>query len=91
MRISEPIFIRRTEKRGYQAIGRLPGCGTITRYGRSEEEAKRKFFEACDERAGDDRLTGNARQKALLTVLFATIAAGGAESGAPGPEALFVS
>ncbi len=52
MRISEPIFIRKTEKRGYAITGRVEGLGTIRRYGRSEEEAKERFFEACD-RAGN--------------------------------------
>ena len=52
MRIDDPIFIRRTEKRGYEIIGDLAGLGRIRRYGRSEEEAKERFFEACN-RAGD--------------------------------------
>ena len=51
MKISEPIFITKTAKRGYEITGSLEGYGTIRRYGRSEEEAKERFFEACD-RAG---------------------------------------
>ena len=47
MKISEPIFIRKTAKRGYEITGRLEGYGTIRRYGRSEEEAKDRFFAAC--------------------------------------------
>jgi hypothetical protein len=47
MNITEPIFIRKTEKRGYVISGSLEGCRTIRRYGRSEEEAKERFFEAC--------------------------------------------
>jgi hypothetical protein len=49
MKISEPIFIRKTEKRGYGVTGSLEGYGTIRRYGRSEEDAKERFFEACNE------------------------------------------
>ena len=52
MKIDEPIFIRRTEKKGYEVIGGLAGLGRIRRYGRSEEEAKERFFEACN-RAGN--------------------------------------
>jgi hypothetical protein len=48
VKIFEPIFIRKTEKRGYQITGSVPGYGTITRYGSSEEEAKEKFFQACN-------------------------------------------
>ncbi len=48
MKISEPIFIRKTEKRGYEITGSLEGYGTIRRYGRSEEEAKERFFVACN-------------------------------------------
>ena len=48
MKISEPIFIRKTAKRGYEITGSLEGYGTIRRYGRSEEEAKDRFFAACD-------------------------------------------
>jgi hypothetical protein len=48
VKISEPIFIRKTAKRGYEITGSLEGYGTIRRYGRSEEEAKDRFFAACD-------------------------------------------
>jgi len=48
MKITEPIFIRKTEKKGYEVTGRLEGYGTIRKYGRSEEEAKERFFEACN-------------------------------------------
>ena len=48
MKISEPIFIRKTAKRGYEITGSLEGYGTIRRYGQSEEEAKDRFFAACD-------------------------------------------
>ena len=46
MKITEPIFITRTPKRGYEITGRLGGR-TIRRYGLSEEEAKKRFFDAC--------------------------------------------
>ena len=49
MKINKPIFIRRTKKRGYEITGSLDGYGTVRRYGRSEEEAKDKFFKACNE------------------------------------------
>ena len=52
MKISEPVFIRKTAKRGYAITGSLSGYGTIRRYGQSEEEAKERFFEACN-RAGN--------------------------------------
>ena len=48
MKIREPIFIRKTAKRGYEITSSLGGYGTIRRYGRSEEEAKDRFFAACD-------------------------------------------
>jgi hypothetical protein len=48
VKISEPIFIRRTAKRGCEIAGSLEGYGTIRRYGRSEEEAKDRFFAACE-------------------------------------------
>ena len=46
MKISEPIVIRKTEK-GYEITGSLDGVGKIRLYGSSEEEAKRRFFDAC--------------------------------------------
>lgn len=49
LRITDPIIIRKTGKKGYVISGRLEGCRTIRRYGRSEEEAKERFFEACNE------------------------------------------
>lgn len=48
MKISEPIFIRKTKKRGYEITGSLKGYGRIRKYGRTEEKAKEKFFEACN-------------------------------------------
>jgi len=48
MVISEPIFIRKTAKRGYEIVGSLSGYATIRRYGRSQEEAKERFFAACN-------------------------------------------
>jgi|WetSurMetagenome_2_1015567.scaffolds.fasta_scaffold1427484_1 hypothetical protein len=48
MKISEPIFIMKTKKRGYAAVGNIEGLGRIRRYGRSEEDAKEKFFDACN-------------------------------------------
>lgn len=48
MKIKEPIFIRKTERRGYEITGRLAGCTTIRKFGRSEEEAKERFFSACN-------------------------------------------
>ena len=46
VKITEPIFIRKTVKRGYEITGRLD-ARTISRYGRSEDEAKKRFFDAC--------------------------------------------
>jgi hypothetical protein len=51
MKISEPIFIEKVKRLGYMATGKLEGYGRIKEYGFSEEEAKERFFEAC-ERAG---------------------------------------
>jgi hypothetical protein len=51
MKIREPIFIEKIKKLGYMATGKLEGYGMIREYGFSEEEAKDRFFEACD-RAG---------------------------------------
>ena len=48
MKINEPIFIRKTENRRYEITGRLTGCRTIRKFGRSEEEAKERFFDACN-------------------------------------------
>jgi hypothetical protein len=48
MKISEPIFIEKTENMVYEITGTIPGYGTVRRYGRSEEEAKERFFEACN-------------------------------------------
>ncbi len=44
MKISEPIFIRKTAKRGYEITADLSGHGKIKRFGRTEEEAKERFF-----------------------------------------------
>lgn len=51
MKIREAIFIQKVKKVGYMATGKLEGYGMIRQYGFSEEEAKERFFEAC-ERAG---------------------------------------
>ena len=51
MKIREPIFIEKVNRVGYMATGKLEGYGMIRQYGFSEEEAKERFFEAC-ERAG---------------------------------------
>ncbi len=48
MKISEPIFVGKTAKWGHEITGSLEGYGTIRRYGRSEEEAKDRFFAACE-------------------------------------------
>ncbi len=50
MKISEPIVIRKTGK-GYEITGSLDGIGKIRLYGSSEEEAKRRFFDACSQLA----------------------------------------
>jgi|WetSurMetagenome_2_1015567.scaffolds.fasta_scaffold272828_2 hypothetical protein len=47
-RIREPIIIRKVRSTGYEATGKLEGHGIIRSRGRSEEEAKNKFFEACN-------------------------------------------
>ena len=51
MKISEPVIIRKLRGEGYEATGKLDGHGVIRRRGRSEEEAKDRFFQACN-RAG---------------------------------------
>ena len=48
MKIKEPIFIEKAKKLGYMATGRLEGHGIIREYGRSVEQAKERFFEACN-------------------------------------------
>ncbi len=48
MKIREPIFIEKVKKLGYMVTGKLEGFGMIREYGFSEEEAKERFFEACD-------------------------------------------
>ena len=48
MKITEPIIITRLGSAKYQATGRVEGCGPIRRLGRTEEEAKDRFFEACN-------------------------------------------
>jgi hypothetical protein len=48
MKIREPIVIRKVRTMGYEATGKLEGHGVIRRRGRSEEEAKNKFFETCN-------------------------------------------
>jgi hypothetical protein len=47
MKISEPIFIKKAGKRGYEITADLAGHGKIKRFGRTEEEAKERFFETC--------------------------------------------
>jgi hypothetical protein len=47
-RIREPIIIRKVRSTGYEATGKLEGHGIIRSRGRSEEEAKENFFEACN-------------------------------------------
>ncbi|HVN24502.1 MAG TPA: hypothetical protein VMT71_11065 [Syntrophorhabdales bacterium] len=49
--INEPIFIRKTARRGYEIIGTFPGYGRIRKYARSQEEAKERFFAACNKAA----------------------------------------
>jgi hypothetical protein len=48
MRISGPVFIKKTGKGGYEITGNLEGYGTVREYGKSEEEAKERFFDACN-------------------------------------------
>jgi hypothetical protein len=48
MKISGPIFIKKSGNGGYEITGSLEGHGTIREHGRSEEEAKERFFDACD-------------------------------------------
>jgi hypothetical protein len=48
MKIVEPIVIRKVRPSEYRATGKLEGYGTIRRQGRTEEEAKERFFQACD-------------------------------------------
>ncbi len=64
MKISEPIFIKKTKKRGYEVTGSLEGYGTIRKYGRSEEDAKERFFEACN---GAGKRTGPGRNERKLS------------------------
>jgi hypothetical protein len=64
MKVTEPIFITKTEKRGYAITSSLPGYGTLRRYGRSEEEAKEKFFVACG-KAGSERCRGRSNARSL--------------------------
>jgi hypothetical protein len=63
MKINDPIFIRKTEKRGYEISGSLEGYGTIRKYGRTEEEAKDKFFTACNSVARGTGLTEKRGQR----------------------------
>jgi hypothetical protein len=48
MKIREPIVIRKLGISEYEATGRLEGYGIIRRYGKTEEEAKECFFQACN-------------------------------------------
>jgi hypothetical protein len=48
MKITEPVIIRKLKTKEYEATGRIEGHGTIRRLGHSEEEAKDRFFQACD-------------------------------------------
>ncbi len=54
MLIREPVFIRKVKKHGYEVTGKLEGYGMIRKYGTSEEEAKDKFFQACNKRLHRD-------------------------------------
>jgi hypothetical protein len=48
MKIVEPIVIRKVRSSEYEAAGKLEGYGPIRRHGRTEEEAKERFFRACN-------------------------------------------
>ncbi len=48
MKIREAVFIKKMKAAGYQATGTLEGHGVIRKRGRSMEEAKERFFEACN-------------------------------------------
>jgi hypothetical protein len=48
MMITEPVILRKLSSAKYQAAGRVEGYGPIVRLGRTEKEAKDRFFEACN-------------------------------------------
>jgi hypothetical protein len=48
MTIKEPVIIRKLKTEEYEATGKLEGYGVITKRGRSEEEAKDRFFQVCN-------------------------------------------
>jgi hypothetical protein len=48
MKITEPVIIRKLKSRGYEATGTIEGRGVVRRRGPSEEEAKERFFQACN-------------------------------------------
>jgi hypothetical protein len=48
MGITEPIIIKRAKTGKYVATGRLDGFQRIRKYGRSEDEAMDRFFDACN-------------------------------------------
>jgi hypothetical protein len=48
MKITEPVIIRKLKTEEYEATGKLEGHGVIRRRGRSEEEAKDRFFQVCN-------------------------------------------
>jgi hypothetical protein len=47
MKITEPVIIRKLKTGEYEATGKPYGYGVIRRRGRSEEEAKDRFFQVC--------------------------------------------
>ena len=55
MKITEPVIIRKLKTEEYEATGKLDGYGVIRRRGRSEEEAKDRFFQACNRVASRKR------------------------------------
>ena len=65
MRIPEPVIIRKIGPARYQATGRVEGCGPIRRVGRTEDQAKDRFFEACNSIALQGR-EGSGCAKAFL-------------------------
>ena len=48
MKISQPIFIWKTRNQDYVITGNLEGYGVLKIRGRSEEEVKERFFDACN-------------------------------------------
>jgi hypothetical protein len=54
MKITEPIIIRKVKPTVYEATGLVEGIGVLTRRGRSMEEAKDQFFDACNSGLSDN-------------------------------------